>query len=91
MYKVSVSSGGLHVLQFEDETFAHLFYTKYNNWHDDHGRGLMIWTLENDRYKAIANKVPELLHLKCADNSIDVGEFELAVEGDKFDKAALCN
>ena len=78
-------------MQFEDETFAHLFYTKYNDLRDDQGRGLMVWTLENDRYKSIANKVPELLHLKAAENSIDVGEFQLAVEGDRFDKAALCN
>jgi hypothetical protein len=90
-FELPISSGGQRVLQFYDATFANIFYFRYNNFHDEQDGGLIRWTLDNDRFKSIGNKVPQLLMIKGAALMIDVQEFEAAVDGSQFDRAALCN
>ena len=80
----------MRCIQFHDKSFAHIFYSRFCSHHDDQGLTVVRWVLENENFRQINNKEPQLMMLKSAVSTIDAEAFEAAVDGTVFDRAALC-
>ena len=89
-HEVRTSRSGVRCIQFHDRSIAHIFYSRFCSHHDGQGSTVIRWFLENENFRQINNKEPQLLMLKSAASTIDVEAFEAAADDAVFDKAALC-
>ena len=76
-------------VHFSDRAFAHIFYSRFCSHYDDQGSTVIRCALENENFRQINNKEPQLMVLKSATNTIGVEAFEAAADGAVFDIVAL--
>jgi len=87
---LGVHKGAHEIKTSRNGSFAHIFYSRFCSHHDDQGQTVIRWSLENETFRQVNNREPQLMMLKSAVSTIDVESFEAAVEGTGFDRAALC-
>ena len=89
-HEIKTSRNGMRCIQFHDKSFAHIFYSRLCSHDDDKGLTVVRWSIENENFRQINNKEPQLMMLKSAGSTIDVEAFEAAAGGTMFGRAALC-